>query len=205
MKFEDAMRAAAKRADRAVSRTMADYGARLLKHEDDISPALVGGLRAAFPGQVGGLRWSASIMTHRRGIAAEEARTGADLLIHVRLNTAKQKYSKGVLVQAKRVDAAGSMTTAGHTELVGQCNKMLAITPAAFVFNYTVNEMRCASAAKVSGMISRALHENCDWTSYRFFLELFRCPIGDPKITSAVFDDLQIPNGIELVGEGDLD
>ena len=37
-------------------------------------------------------------------------------------------------------------------------------------------------------------------TSYRFFLELFRCTTGDPKITSAKFDDLQIPQGIAIKG-----
>lgn len=205
MNFEDAMKAAAEQADMAVKRTMKDYKAHLLKHEDDISPALVGALRAVFPGQIGGLKWNASIMTHRRGIAAEESKTGADLLIHVSLHTRKQKYSKGVLVQAKRMAAGTLMTTTASTELVNQCNKMLKISPSSFVFNYTTGGMRCASATKVSGMSSKKLHENCDWTSYRFFLELFRCPVGDPKITSALFQDLRIPNGIELIGEGDLD
>jgi hypothetical protein len=44
----------------------------------------------------------------------------------------------------------------------------------------------------------------CNWTSYRFFLELFRSPIGDPNLTSALVRDLPVPTVIALKGSGDL-
>ena len=44
----------------------------------------------------------------------------------------------------------------------------------------------------------------CEWTSYQFVLELFRCPIGDPKITSARVDDLPVPFALNLAFSGEV-
>jgi hypothetical protein len=77
---------------------------------------------------------------------------------------------------------------------------MLVITPDSFVFNYTKSGVRCASANWITGASSRSLNGSCNLTSYRFFLELFRCTTGDRSITSAKFDDLQIPQGIAIKG-----
>jgi hypothetical protein len=205
MNFEDAMSQAAKAADKAISAVMADYYSGLITDEDDITPALVGSLRSTFNGQIGGLTWSASIPRHRRGVAAEERQTGADILIHVSLSTPTQRYSKGVLIQAKRVDPDDSLDAASHARLQHQCNTMLAITPASFVFNYMKGWMRCGSATRIAGATSRNLISLCSWTSYRFFWELFRCSIGDPRVRSALVRDLPIPHVLKVVGSGQLD
>jgi hypothetical protein len=145
MNFEEAMTAAAKAADEAVTLIMGDYSAGNLTDEDDISAALVGGLRTKFSGQIDGLTWSSSIVRHRKGTANEENRVGADIVIHVSLNTPTQKYSKGTLVQAKRTEPQHRMANTEFANLQNQCNKMLAITPASFVFNYAKGAMRCGS------------------------------------------------------------
>jgi hypothetical protein len=198
--LEQAFREAAHAADRAVSAAMQKYADDLVTDEDDITGVLMGRLDSAFDGQIGGINWSSSILRHRKGVAAQEKKAGADMLIHVSIKTPQLTYSKGVLIQSKRIDDGVSMTVAGHKELVGQCDKMLNITPASFVFNYTKSEMRCASATKIAGASSRVLNNSCNLTSYRFFLELFRCTIGDRNITSAKFDDLKIPHGLSITG-----
>jgi hypothetical protein len=48
------------------------------------------------------------------------------------------------------------------------------------------------------------LYDQCSWTAYRFFLEFFRCPIGDLTIKSANVDDLAA-HGLALQGKGNLD
>lgn len=199
-RLEEAFRKAAHAADRAVSAAMQKYADGLVTDEDDITGALIGRLDSAFDAKIGGVTWSSSILRHRKGVAAQEKQAGADMLFHVSIKTPQLTYSKGVLIQSKRVDENVEMTVAGHKDLIGQCNKMLDITPASFVFNYTKSGMRCASATRVAGTSSRTLNESCNLTSYRFFLELFRCTTGDRSITSAKFDDLQIPNGIALKG-----
>lgn len=199
-KLEQAFQKAAHAADRAVSAAMLKYSNGLVTDEDDITGALIGRLDAAFDDKIGDITWSSSILRHRKGIAAQEKKAGADMLFHVSINTPQLTYSKGVLIQSKRINKGIAMTVDGHNELLSQCDKMLNITPASFIFNYTKSEMRCASATKIAGASSRVLYDSCNLTSYRFFLELFRCTTGDPKITSAKFDDLQIPQGIAIKG-----
>lgn len=208
MGFDDAMRTAAHSAEQAVSRAMAKYRDGLVTDEDDLTGVLVGNLDAEFSAKggrdIGGLQWSSSILRHRTGRAAEEKRIGADMIIHVRVSTPIQTYSKAVLVQAKRKEPGDQMSAKERNELLGQCKKMLAVTPAAFVFDYAKGEMRCASATKIGGSTNNDLHAACNWTAYRFFLELFRCPIGDPRITSAKAADLPVPIVLKLAGTGDL-
>ncbi|EHF8262919.1 hypothetical protein ACXEI8_005082 [Klebsiella pneumoniae] len=199
-RFENAFQEAASAANRAVSAVMQKYSSGLVTDEDDITGALIGRLDAAFDGNIGGITWSSSILRHRKGVAAQEKKAGADMLIHVTIDTPSLTYSKGVLIQSKRVDEGIAMTVHGHRELLRQCDKMLNITPASFVFNYTKSGMRCASAMRIAGELSPMLNDSCNLTSYRFFLELFRCTIGDRNITSAQFDDLQIPQGIAIKG-----
>lgn len=198
--LEQAFQDAAHTADRAVSAAMLKYSNGLVTDEDDITGVLIGQLDAAFDDEIGGITWSSSILRHRKGVAAQEKKAGADMLFHVSIKTPQLTYSKGVLIQSKRIDEDIATTAIGHKELLGQCDKMLDITPASFVFNYTKSGMRCASATKIAGTSSRVLNDSCNLTSYRFFLELFRCTTGDRNITSAKFDDLQVPQGIAIKG-----
>ncbi|MBB5368208.1 MULTISPECIES: hypothetical protein, partial [unclassified Janthinobacterium] len=149
--LEEAFRAAAHAADRAVGAAMQKYADGLVIDEDDITGALIGRLDSAFDEKIGDINWSSSILRHRKGVAAQEKKAGADMLFHVSIKTPQLTYSKGVLIQSKRIDDGVSMTVAGHKELVGQCDKMLNITSASFVFNYMKSEMRCASATKIAG------------------------------------------------------
>lgn len=205
MTFEEATREAALAAHKAVTKAMerVRYGRRV--DEDDLTGILVGRLDAALEGEIGGLKWDCTILRHRRGSAAEEKEIGADLLLHVKMNTPTQTYSKGLLVQAKKVGPDRNMSRQEHTDLVKQCEKMLAITPAAFVFDYGNGNVRCGPASRIAGATSHELYRICGWTSYRFFLEFFRSPIGDPRITSALVDDLPTAWGLEIRAEGTLD
>ena len=204
MTFDEAVTAAAHAANEAVNDAMTDYRAEQVTDEDDLTSYLLGNLRNAFRGKVGGLTWRSSVLRHRSGIAAEEKRVGADMLFHVSLSTNTQTYSKGVLIQAKRMEPGAYMTTKDHAELVDQCERMLRYSPSSFVFDYAEGSMRCASATKIAGSLNRNLYDACDWTSYRFFLELFRCPIGDIKIQSPLVRKLRVPVALTIKGTGQL-
>lgn len=203
MKFEDAMRKVAKRAARGSNLSMGKLSLGLIKHEDDLTPALATAIEYEVNGyKAGGVTWNAAVLTHRK--SGEEKTYGADLLIHVKLDTPQYKYSKGVLVQAKRIGPGSAMSPTPHKELVGQCNKMLGHSAASFVFAYDPKGLRAASATKIAGATDRTLYDQCSWTAYRFFLELFRCPVGDLTINSANVDDLSA-HTLALKGRGNLD
>ena len=118
MTFEEVIMAAAKAAEKAVHDAMADYSAGHCKHEEAITRVLLGILREKFNGTIGGISWESSISTHQGKTPTEETKVGADILIHVALNTPTQSYSKGVLIQAKRLEPGERMTTNGRAELI---------------------------------------------------------------------------------------
>ncbi|HHQ6628462.1 TPA: hypothetical protein ACSTL5_005049, partial [Serratia fonticola] len=130
-RIENAFQEAARAADRAVSATMLKYSDGFVTDEDDITGVLLGRLDAAFDQNIGGIT---TILRHRKGVAAQEKKAGAYMLFHVSIKTPQLTYSKGVLIQSKRIDEGKAMTANVHKELLGQCDKMLNITPASFVF-----------------------------------------------------------------------
>lgn len=199
------MSEAAHRTNDAARRVMEKYSDGGVTDEDDITGVLVGAMDEAMKGQIGGLTWDTTVVRHRRGKAAQERKVGADIIIHVAIDTPAQNYSKGVLVQAKRLQPDEKLNAAQLLELQDQCRRMLKITPAAFVFDYIKGSMRCGAATRIAGSSRRDLYSLCTWTSYRFFLELFRCPIGDPRITSARFERLPVPWKVKMRARGDLD
>jgi hypothetical protein len=203
--FEEATREAAHAADKALNKAIEPlrYGREV--DEDDLTGILVGRVSAALEGEIGGLMWNCSILRHRRGRASEEKKYGADLLIHVTMDTPTQAYSKGVLVQAKKIGPYRNLWSGEKRELNDQCLKMLAVTPAAFIFDYGNGYARCGSASRIVGASSHDLYRLCGWTAYRFFLEYFRSPIGDPRITSAFVEDLPPPYELLIRAEGNLD
>lgn len=205
MTFEEATREAALTAHKAVTKATERlrWGRRI--DEDDLTGILVGRLDAALEGEIGGLKWDCTILRHRSGKAAEERKYGADLLLHVKMDTPTQIYSKGALVQTKKVGPDRIMWPSEQRNLIDQCQKMLKITAAAFVMDYGKGDVRCGAASRIAGATNYNLYKLCGWTSYRFLLEFFRSPIGDPRITSALVDDLPAAWGLEIRAEGELE
>jgi len=209
MTFDEVTRAAAHLANKAVGRAMDDMRHKYAYDEDDVTGVLVGRLHSEFENsKFDGVSLKASILRHRKGVAAEERRVGADLLMHVSMDTNTQSYSKGVLIQSKKATATDYWSSDWRSELTRQCNTMLAHTPASFVFSYSERGVRCGSATRVVGGLNNAptsLSYLCEWTAYRFFLELFRCPIGDRNITSVRVEELPVPFALQLGFEGTID
>lgn len=204
MTFEEAMQAAAHAADSAVWKTVEKYNGGGVFDEPEISAYLISQLDSKMNGQVGGLTWSSTILRNGKGKAGEEKRVGADILLHVSVNTPTDKYSKGVLIQAKKAEPYQPVSSAVMSELGDQCQKMLSHTSSSFVISYSSKGFRTGSATRFTGTQNRDIHRVCTWTSYRFFLELFRCPIGDPRITSGMVKELPVPYAIHLNAEGEL-
>ena len=198
------MQAAAHAADAAVWKTVEKYNSGGIFDEPEISSYFISQLDTKMTGQIGGLSWSSAILRNGKGKAGEEKRIGADILLHVSVNTPTDSYSKGVLIQAKKAEPYQLASNSVMSELRDQCTKMLDHTPSAFVMGYSTKGFRAGSATRFTGSQNRDIHRVCTWTSYRFFLELFRCPIGDPRITSGRVKELPVPYVIHLTAEGQL-
>lgn len=205
MNFEEVMKKAARIASEASNMAIKKYASGHVTDEDDITGILVGNLDTKLKDcEIDGIKWSSSILRHRKGVAAEEKEIGADILIHLKLDTPTHKYSKGVLIQAKRVPKDSMMKKSDHDKLRKQCEKMLMISPSSFVFNYDESGMRCGSALKIAGTTDTKLSSTCSWTSYRFFLEFFRCQVGDPSFKSALVKDIEVKNTLSFKATGEF-
>jgi len=99
MDFDEAMKEAALAAERAVDSTTEKYNSSGVIDEPELSAYFIGQLDAELKGQVGNVFWSSTILRNGKGVAAEEDRVGADILLHVSVNSPIQKYSKGVLTR----------------------------------------------------------------------------------------------------------
>lgn len=206
MTFDEVTKLAADAAEEAVAIAIRHFQYKYSYDEDDVTGVLVGSLQTRFHlANFGGVTFNASILRHQKGAAAEERRIGADMLFHFSMDTPTQTLSKGVLIQAKKIEPDDYWSNRKRTDLIDQCNKMLEVTPSAFVFNYNKKGIRCGAAARVAGARGiQGLNSLCGWTSRRFFLEFFRCPIGDTRISSAAVSLLPVPFILTFVAEGEL-
>jgi hypothetical protein len=159
--YTEAIREAARRADTATWEAISAYQDDTLPYEENITDGLAVSLRNALNGQIEGLSWSSHVLRTARGRRAEESLTGADLVIHVSFSSPELTYSKGVLIQAKRAEPGKPMRDDHYSDLVAQCQKMLAITPASFVFDYAFTGMRCGAASAIVGSNNRFLYDPC--------------------------------------------
>jgi len=198
LNLKKAISAAARVAQDAVDDMISQYSEGLTTDEDDLTGILVGALRVRLNGQIEGLSWQASILRHRAGIAAEEKRVGADMILHISLDTEEKKFSKGVLIQAKRTDPHKRLTPKEQQDLKDQCRKMRRYSNASFVFNYSKNLMRCGSALGVESSTDIKLSQDLPVSSLDFFKKFFECTIGDPSLTSAHVSDLPVPYAVFL-------
>ena len=72
--------------------------------------------------------------TGSQGPGSEEAWSGADLLFVLDIRSRDYQVRKGVLVQAKRLERGKKLPPADARRLKSQCNNMLDLSSACFVF-----------------------------------------------------------------------
>lgn len=201
--FEAAMTAAAAVAASAAQAAMHQYRRGLVVDEDDITGVFVGLLNDRMNAEIEGVSWKASVLRHRRGVAAEEKRWGADIVIYVNVDTAFENYEKGVLLQAKRIEEGQFLTKQEQQRLSGQCERMLARSAASFVVDYTRSGMVVGSASRIVRTRRSDLHGVCDQVPVEFFKNLFRCPIGDPSLSQkleSAATPVPVPTAIAITG-----
>lgn len=133
-----------------------------------------------------GIQWSAKTLTDR-GRGAQETRYGADFMGVLRIDLPNYSVAKGFLAQAKLVRGK---SVGNLKELRKQCEQMLELSPASFLFLYGSKGVRvvpaiAACAAEVSPL------ELYSRSAQRFFEEHLQCFIGDRAIASATPDTLK--------------
>src|SRR5262249_25053698 len=131
-----------------------------------------------------GVRWTAKTLTDH-GPDTQEKKYGADFVGVLDVDLPEFKVKKGFLAQAKLLNS-GLMSAREFRRLVSQCEKMLALSPASFVFHESLGGIRIIPAIAVIGASGPDIAFNTD-AFYsrkisRFYEEHFECFIGDRSI-----------------------
>ncbi len=134
--------------------------------------------------RIKGVSWTAKTLTDR-GRGSQEKKYGADFIGVLSIALPNFSVKKGFLAQAKmtnkRFDA---------NELRVQCERMLQLSPASFVFLYGLRGVSVVPAISVIGSRREpdALYSK---TAAQFFEEHFESFIGDRAISAATPEALE--------------
>jgi len=131
------------------------------------------------------LMWSAMTLTDR-GRGSQEKKYGADFVGSIEIKIKGFNVKKGFLAQAKKVEPTDSYSNAEYGKLKSQCEDMLKLSPASFVFIYSaLDGFTVIPAISVISARSCNPHELTKKPIQKFFSEHFECFIGDKDISLA--------------------
>lgn len=117
-----------------------------------------------------------------RGRSSQESRTGADLLIGIRVqNPAKNfDFSKGLLIQAKKTSGWSS---ADQARLIEQCEKLLNQSAGgSYVWIYDSSGARAVPASEVLAMNATPIQKLASKGISMHFRDIFDCVAGDVEL-----------------------
>lgn len=182
----------------AAERAMDAYRKERVTDEPHVTDRLMGAIEESVSNQVtsgvllpfgGGfrmpLRWEAKTLRASSGAAAEEKRHGADILGVLTVELRDFKTSKGFLAQAKRAEPGKPLGRSEWHRLQDQCDKMLAVTPDAFLLVYSKQRgARFISANSVVSYAGDDAFDLYDMSVRTFFEKHLQCFIGDRRLDS---------------------
>jgi hypothetical protein len=153
-----------------------------IEQEPAITDRLLGRIEAHMDGfETNGMRWSAKTLTDR-GRGAQESRYGADFIGVLEVNVPSFRVRKGFLAQAKLVEPSESFSSGEWDRLSGQCRRMLALSPASYVFLYSIAGVTVVPALSVVSVDRTNPHKLYQRSIVGFFLSHFESFIGDVNI-----------------------
>lgn len=179
--YYQAVRGAATRIASAIDGSVEALRARRVEHEPAVTDRMLGAIEESLRGFTEkGIRWEAKTLTDR-GRGSQESKYGADFMGVLKINLPGFRVSKGFLAQAKlvREGDAGDLD-----ELKRQCEKMLKLSPASFVFLYSSDGVRVVPALSALSSSGSPV-ELYSRSAQRFFEEHLQCFVGDRSIASA--------------------
>jgi len=172
--------------------TMEDLAEGRVAQEPAFTDRLLANIQVLLDGKnIGGVKWRAKTLSDR-GKGSEESRYGADFLGSLVLELGEFSVSKGFLAQAKLTEPSQSFAARDFKDLKGQCEKMLNLSSASYVFLYSQQSgIQVVPAIEVASARSCNPHELTGKAITAFFKDHLECFIGDTRIKSASADTLE--------------
>ena len=180
------IRDSVKRIVTAAEASVDDLKEGLVEQEPHLTDRMLGRIAQAMDGyRTKGVTWTAKTLTDH-GPNTQERKYGADFVGVLEINIPGYKVKKGFLAQAKLVKA-GQMKRDEFRRMIGQCEQMLDLSPASFVFHQSPSGIRVIPAIAVVGASGPEVAFSPDVLYSRklntFYEEHFECFIGDRRIS----------------------
>lgn len=179
--YYQVVRSAARRIAEAIDHSVEALVEGRVEHEPAMTDRMLAAIELSLKNfSTKGIRWRAKTLTDR-GRGSQESRYGADFMGVLDIALPEFSVTKGFLAQAKLVRDGD---TGSLNELKRQCEKMLELSPASFVFLYGDEGVRVVPALSVLGA-QLGPTELYSRSAQRFFEEHLQCFVGDRKIQAA--------------------
>jgi len=179
----------------ATGRAVRDYGDEDVVNEEPFSDQLCGRLKETLESfKTANIDWQVDVAQASLGRGRLRARTlakhkeepdlGADLVMTLDIDTPTYSVRKGFLAQAKRLQPGKLLSNEKHRELIGQCDRMLSVTPASMVFLYSTEEVTVVPAAAVMALRHTNLWKIVTYEIEILYRDFAICWFGDPRLQS---------------------
>lgn len=186
LRYYQAVRQTAEHIANAINTAVDALHEGRIEQEPAMTDRMLGAIEQSLSGfSAKGIRWGAHTLSDR-GAHSSESIYGADFMGVLNIDLPEFKVKKGFLAQAKllRNESSGSLN-----QLHAQCEKMLLLSPASFVFLYGDEGVNIVPALSV---VSSRIHPAYLYrrSAQRFFEEHLECFIGDRAIQAPVKETL---------------
>ncbi len=200
------------RVESAISGVARDYAEDYIADEDDFTSQLLARIKEKLDGwRHGRITVSTTILDPTFGDAVrervsmdvrklrsrgrggvEEGEFGADILLALDVDIPGYRASKGIMIQAKRLDVGDSMDPVDWERLGGQADKMEKYTKESYVWFYDAGGVRSLKAQTLSGLSTQRPDDLYTTGGGRFLGELVQCKHGDDRIRSSSSETLEV-------------
>ena len=171
----------------AVQRVAEDCADGRIQEEPDFTSRMLQAIQERLNGRTfKGVLWQ-SLVTTSHGPNAQERATEADFMGVLSIDLPAYHVHKGFLAQAKRADR---LCRQEMRRLQDQCEHMLRLTPASYVFLYTNGDVRVLPAISVLSADVTSLTGLYSQSIQRFFELHLESFIGDRSLSRASADQL---------------
>lgn len=185
------VRDAAERVASAAKGTIPALRDARVEHEPAFTDRMLGRIEQEMDGYSHhGVSWTAKTLTDRTS-KAQESRFGADFFGVLEINLPDYSVNKGFLAQAKLIEPGESMSTRDFERMQEQCDQMLRLSSASFVFLYSRSGIFAIPAIAVVGSARTNPHNFYSRSVSRFFEEHFASFIGDQRISAPKITTLE--------------
>lgn len=180
------IRSTVRRIAAAAELSVADLKEGLVEQEPHLTDRMLGRIAQSIDGyKTKGVVWSAKTLTDH-GPNTQEKEYGADFVGVLEMDIPGYKVRKGFLAQSKLVKAV-RMRRDEFRRMIGQCQQMLDLSPASFVFYQSFDGIRVIPSVAVVAASGPEVVFNPDGLYSRrlstFYEEHFECFIGDRRIS----------------------